>query len=175
MDDFETFKASRDKIDPSARKFSQAQWEKAYAAYRSSRERVKEVSGASQSNKARRSSQGRGSAPKEQSSRSFTNHSPSAALRSEVRHSSAYSDLRMMIDLLAWVAIGLVVLSGVLKLLYYTNVSAALVAILQAVLVVITVVALRLLAHVIIDIPDIALFRARMQQPTQEAGQDSLK
>lgn len=175
MDDFETFKASREKIDPSARKFSQAQWEKAYTAYRSSRERVKEVSGSSQSGKVRKSSQRRRSSSKEQSSRSFTNHSPSAALRSEVRLSSAYSDLRMMIDLLAWLAIGLVVLSAVLKLLYYTNVPAALVAILQAVIVVITVVALRLLAHVIIDIPDIALFRARIEQPTKEAEQDSLK
>lgn len=75
----------------------------------------------------------------------------------------------MMIDLLTWIALGLVVLIGALKLLYYTNVSAALVAILQAVLLVILVVALRLLAHVIIDIPDIALHGGRTEAREKEA------
>lgn len=75
----------------------------------------------------------------------------------------------MMIDLLTWIALGLVVLIGALKLLYYTNVSAALVAILQAVLLVILVVALRLLAHVIIDIPDIALHSGRTEAREKEA------
>jgi hypothetical protein len=74
-----------------------------------------------------------------------------------VRRHSAYSDLRMLVNLLAWIVIGLAILVGALKLVYYTNVSVALVAILEAVMMVIAVVALRLLAHVVIDIPDIAL------------------
>jgi len=82
-----------------------------------------------------------------------------------VRHKSAYSDLRMMVDLLAWIAIALTVLVGALKLVYYTNVSVALVAILEAVIMVIAVVALRLLAHVVIDIPDIALQKGLSKVP----------
>lgn len=164
MDDFETFKVSREKIDPSARKFSQAQWDKAYAAYRSSRERVKEATGSTHADKGHDSSKRRKNGSRGYSSGNFsTTQSPLADLRNEVRHKSAYSDLRMMIDLLAWIALGLVVLSGALKLLYYTNVPAALVAILEAVILVVLVVALRLLAHVIIDIPDIALHAARNQ------------
>jgi len=169
MDDFDTFKASREKIDPSARKFSKRQWDKAYAAYRSSRERVMEgksdqsdqsdQSDNGHSSKRRRSSS-RGSATYRSSGQSFP-----ANLRSEVRHKSAYSDLRMMVDLLAWIAIALVVLVGALKLVYYTNVSVALVAILEAVIMVIAVVALRLLAHVVIDIPDIALQKGLSKVP----------
>lgn len=165
MDDFETFKTSREKIDPSARKFTQAQWDKAYAAYRSSRERVKEVTGSTQSNKGHADSQRRKSGSRGYSSRNYSSQSPAVDLRNEVRHKSAYSDLRMMIDLLAWIALGLVVLSGALKLLYYTNVPAALVAIIQAMILVVTVVALRLLAHVIIDIPDVVLHSERNQSP----------
>lgn len=71
----------------------------------------------------------------------------------------------MMVDLLAWIAIALVVLVGALKLVYYTNVSVALVAILEAVIMVIAVVALRLLAHVVIDIPDIALQKGLSKVP----------
>jgi hypothetical protein len=166
MDDFDTFKASREKIDPSARKFSKRQWDKAYAAYRSSRERVMEgksdqsdQSDNGHSSKRRRSSS-RGSSTYRSSGQSFP-----ANLRSEVRHKSAYSDLRMMVDLLAWIAIALVVLVGALKLVYYTNVSVALVAILEAVIMVIAVVALRLLAHVVIDVPDIALQKGLSKVP----------
>lgn len=40
MKDFEAFKEARLKVDPSTRRNTKYQWEKAYEAYRSSRERV---------------------------------------------------------------------------------------------------------------------------------------
>lgn len=155
MDDFDTFKASRQKIDPTARKFSERQWQKAYAAYRRSRERVKEggpaPSGKGHSSKRRKNGSSGGA------SYGYTDKNQVMDIRGEVRRNSAYSDLRMIVDLLAWIVIGLVVLTGAMRLVYYTNASAAVVAILQAVTTVVAVVALRLLAHVVIDISDIAL------------------
>lgn len=74
-----------------------------------------------------------------------------------MRENSAYGDLRLVLDVLAWVAVGLFVLTGAVRLVYYTNANAALVAILMAASQVIGVIFLRLLVHVIIDIPDIAL------------------
>lgn len=153
MDDFETFKKSREKIDPTSHKMTDHQWQQAYLAYRNARERVGEgkQKKSSSSSKRRRSSSSRA-----ESSRGIA-HSPIAQLRSDVRQSSAYTDLRMMIDLLAWIAIGVIVIAAAVKLVYYTNSSAAIVAILNAVIQVIAVVALRLFIRVVIDIPDIAL------------------
>lgn len=74
-----------------------------------------------------------------------------------MRENSAYGDLRLVLDVLAWVAVGLFVLTGAVRLVYYTNANAALVAVLMAASQVIGVIFLRLLVHVIIDIPDIAL------------------
>lgn len=170
MEDFETFKASREKIDPAARKLSERKWEQAYAAYCKSRERVKEGK-SSQSKQGHSSLRPRSSARGHSTSRS-SGHSPAANLRAEVRHHSAYSDLRMMVDLLAWVLIGLAVLAGALKLVYYTNVSLALVAIFEAVMMVIAVMALRLLAHVVIDIPDIALHRGLSRETKSSSEPD---
>lgn len=155
MDDFDTFKASREKIDPSSRKFSKRQWQKAYAAYRDSRERVKEGSTA----KSAHTSGSRRSASRRGSSYRSSNLNPALILRSEVRQNSAYRDLRMVLDFLTWIAVGLLVLAGAVKLLYYTNPSAALASILESITMVVVLVALRLLAHVVIDIPDIALLK----------------
>lgn len=155
MDDFDTFKGKREKMDPSSRKFSDRQWRKAYAAYQRSRKRVNEVKSSEKSEdapKRRKSSAKRGA------SRRGAGHSPLSGLRREVRENSAYGDLRLVVDVLAWVAIGLFVLTGAVKLIYYTNSNAALVAVLVAASQVVGVVFLRLLVHVIIDIPDIALF-----------------
>jgi len=154
MDDFETFKASREKMDPSTRKMSDHQWQQAYAAYRSSRERVSgggsSASGESSGRRRRRSSSSA-------DSHTPSTQSPAAQIRNEVRASSAYSDLRVIVDVLAWVAVGVVILAAAVKLLYFTNISVALVALLEAVVSVIAVIGLRLLVHVIIDIPDVAL------------------
>jgi len=172
MDDFKTFKASREKIDPATRKFSERQWEQAYAAYCSSRERVKD--GQSAQTDAGKTSRRHRSSRRGRSSKRPSGHGAAAGLRSELRQHSAYSDLRMLVDLLAWIAIALAALSGVLKLLYYTDVSVALVAIVEALILVIAVVALRMLAHVVIDIPDIALQQANDRETRHTADPDQL-
>ena len=157
MDDFETFKATREKMDPSTRKFSHRQWEKAYAAYRSSRERVNESTSPAKAGRGakRRKRPGKTGVAHGGGGRGMTGN-----LRDEVRQNSAYGDLRLIVDLLAWIAIGLIVLTAAVKLVYYTNANAALVAVLVAASQVLGVILLRLLAHVVIDIPDIALHTA---------------
>ena len=40
MEDFESFKASRVKMDPSSRQMTDYQWKQSYAAYQTARERV---------------------------------------------------------------------------------------------------------------------------------------
>jgi hypothetical protein len=169
MDDFDTFKATREKMDPSSRKFSESQWQKAYAAYCSSRERVSEgrKSKSSEGSKRRRSSKGK-------SRHSSLSQNPIIILRSEVRQNSAYSDLRMVLDLLSWIAIGVVVLAAAMKLVYYTDTTVALASLMDAAFKVIIVVALRLLAHVIVDIPDIAL-RKRIFKESKSQKQPQSK
>ena len=150
MDDFETFKSAREKMDPTTRNMSDHQWQQAYAAYRSARERV--VGSERKSKKRRPSKSVRGA------------HTPSSLsslglLRSTVRDQSAYADLSLIIDLLAWIAIAVVVLAAVVSLFFYTSMPAALVSLLGAGLEFIGIVVARLLAQVLIDIPDIALYR----------------
>jgi len=160
MDDFETFKASREKIDPSCRKFSDRQWRKAYAAYRRARERVGDGAHA----KSGESSKRRRSPGRESSSHHNYAQNPAIHFRNQVRQNSAYSDLRMILDILAWVMIGLIVLGGGIKLAYYTDGSIALAALLDAAVKVIVVAVLRLLAHAIVDIPDIAIYKQLSKQ-----------
>jgi hypothetical protein len=155
IDDFETFKASREKEDPSSRKMSEHQWQQAYVAYVNTRKR-----GSSGGKRGSSSSGGRRSRRASPASGSSANPvalMAASELRNAVRASSAYADLRLVVNMLAWVAIGTVVLAAAVKLVYYTNVSAALVALLNAVVGVVGIVGLRLLIHVVIDIPDIAL------------------
>lgn len=167
MDDFDTFKASREKIDPTSRKFSERQWQKAYAAYCNSRKRVTGKTSTQSGESSRR---------QKKSGREGTKHvssyrNPVAGLRNELRQNSAYSDLRLLLDLLAWIAIGVVVLAGVLKLAYYTDLSLSLAALLDTAVKVIGIVLLRLLAHVIIDIPDIALYNRISEEANAEKEQ----
>jgi len=153
MKSFEEFKASREKMDPSTRKMSDPQWEQAYKAYRGSRERVREsVSGPT--GRRRRSS----------GASSRRTHvpsplSPMGELKQTVRAFSAYSDLRLIIDVLAWVAVGVIVLMAIVQIFLYTSTEGVLFALLNAVLQAIAVFILRGLAHVLVDIPDIALHR----------------
>ncbi|MDQ8194575.1 hypothetical protein QEH59_09070 [Coraliomargarita sp. SDUM461004] len=166
MDDFDTFKASREKMDPTARKMSEHQWEQAYVAYRNARVRV---SGSARSSSGERTKKRRDS--KSQSFRSgsardtyvSTQSSDMKALRQQVRGQSAYSDVRLLIDVLAWIAIAVVVLAGVLTLFYYTSVPATLASVMDTLAQVIGIVAARLLVQVLVDIPDIALFRAQQE------------
>ncbi len=164
MDDFEAFKASREKVDPSSRDMTDHQWKQAFDAHQRARGRVGGGSGEGSRRRRRRSgNQSSQGAPRGQ-------HRPSSLskagnLRGAVRAESAYQDLRLMIDMLAWVAIVVVVLGAVVSLFYYTSVAAALVNVLGAAVQVIAIIAARLLIQVLIDIPDIALYRA-----VREAG-----
>lgn len=154
MDDFETFKANREKMDPTSRKMSEHQWQEAYAAYRSSRERVGD---------GRHAGGGKTSRRRNPSGRSGSHapvgQNPAQMLRSEVRQNSAYGDLRLLVDLLAWISIGVLVVTVGVKLAFFTNSNAALLAILDSLILLIAIIVLRLLAHVIVDIPDIALHK----------------
>lgn len=157
MDDFETFKASREKMDPTSRKMSEHQWQQAYNAYRKARKRV---SGSSSDSgeplKKRTRSKSKSAGSGVQSASGFAD---SSRLRRLVRDQSAYADLRLMVDILAWVAIGVVILAGVVIIFYSTSVPVALASLLSRSVQVIGIIVARLLIQVLIDIPDIALYR----------------
>jgi hypothetical protein len=175
MDDFETFKASREKMDPSARKLSAKQWQRAYDAYCASRERLSEtVASAGQSSRGGSQGSRSGRSERRKSSRSSGRNRASDAmddLRREVRARTAYEDLRLVVDVIAWVALGVIVLAAVLVLLTNRSIPIALGDLLQAVLQILAVLLLRLLAQALIDIPDIALYRlVASTPPEEEAG-----
>ena len=181
MDDFRTFKASRQKIDPTTRHFSDDKWEEAYLAYKQARIRLskgKDGGGKRSSRRKRKvsadSSQSSASddsnrviASRESSGEAANHRSPgrlASKLRAEDRRDSAYRDLRLGFDVLAWAVIALIVLSVVVKWFYYTDVSVALDAGLSGAAEVTLVFLLRLLVHVIIDIPDVALHKRISEQ-----------
>lgn len=176
MDDFKTFKASRQKIDPTTRHFSEGQWEEAYSAYKQSRKRL--IKG--QNSGSRSSSRRRKNASSDRSEKSAADDSSrsderreasdeaahyrspgrlASKLGAEIRRDSAYRDLRVVFDVLAWVAITLIALSVTVKWFYDSDVSVALDAGISGAVQAILVYLLRLLIHVIIDIPDIALHK----------------
>lgn len=170
MDDFDTFKASREKMDPSSRKMSDRQWQKAYAAYRSARERVGGSGGSDSSGKSRRRAKASASASSSaHGSHGLSGGSELGQLRRVVRDQSAYADLRLIVDILAWIAIGIVVLAAVVTLFYYTSVPASIVSLLGAAVQVIGIVLARLLVQVFIDIPDIALHRSVREAALRKA------
>lgn len=159
MKNFEEFKASREKMDPSTRKMNKHQWEQAYDAYRRSRERVRRKP----DQPARRSHGGDTSSSKLVASRGM--HVPSALsksaqLRAQVRAESAYAELRTMVNMLAWCAVAVVVVLLLLKLAFYTSVQSGVIVIGSALMQILLVFIVKLLAQVLIDIPDIALFHA---------------
>ena len=157
MEGFEAFKESRERIDPSSRKMTDHQWKQAYQAHLSARGRVSAGGGDNSSVKRRRSSS------KSEAVRG--QHQPSSlsdlgSLRHRVRQQSAYRDLRILVDVLAWFGVVLVVVAVIISMLYYTVMSAAVVALLGALVKAVAIVFFRALAHAVIDIPDIALYRA---------------
>jgi hypothetical protein len=159
MENFEAFKESRLKMDPTSRNLSDLQWKQAFEAHLRARGRV----GPGEEGSYRKR---RGSSSKAQSSRG--QHQPSAhsalsALRYVVRQQSAYHDLRLVVDILSWTGVVLVILAAVVSLMYYTSTTVAIVALLEALVKVIGIILVRILVHVIADIPDVALFRATQQ------------
>ena len=160
MEDFESFKASRLKMDPSSRQMSDHQWKQSYAANQSARERVGAVldseavvnkrqklksSNASDLKSSLRASQRLGAV------------SDLSNLRRVVRQQSAYSDLRLIIDILAWVSIAVFIMIAVVTTFFTTSATGAIISLLWAGIHIIGVVVARLIVHVLVDIPDIAL------------------
>ena len=151
MDTIENFKSFRQKMDPSSRNMSEHQWNQAYAAYLTSRERVGE------NNSSRRRVKRESPKP---GTHTPHNLSDLGLLRYNIRNQSAYADLRSIVNYVAWMAMVLVIFNTIVSLFYYTSSSASIVLVLNATLKVLGIIILRLLIHVLIDIPDIALYKA---------------
>jgi hypothetical protein len=175
MDDFETFKASREQMDPTSRKMSDHQWKQAYAAYRSARERL----GGSESSEGQgegHNGQGKGKRRRNSKTKASARgmHRPSSVseiglLRQKVRAQSAYSDLRLIVDIMAWVAVAILVLTVVVSVFYYTSVAVALISLLGSGVQIVGILVARLLVPVLIDIPDIALYRSLQEAEARSA------
>ncbi len=174
MKTFEEFKASREKIDATTRKMSLEQWQQAYDAYRRSRERVRPNRSSASSQNSKSSSgrvASRGSRSGKSASGSARTHGKptpsssgkSAALRVRVRQESAYAELRIMVNVLAWGVVGVAVLNVLLKLAFYTSVESGVLAVGSGVMQVVFALILKSMVQVIIDIPDIALYCAANQ------------
>lgn len=93
----------------------------------------------------------------------------------QVRSDSAYNELRVLIRLMAWVAIVLIALSVAVKALYYTDSSAVLVALLEGLLKVVGVFVLRPFLEAMLDIPDIAMKQQKSNAPAPVALPDEFE
>ena len=163
MEDFESFKASRMKMDPSSRQMTDHQWKQSYAANQSARERVGAGSGSEGKVSKRQKSKSTNSSDLKSSLRASQQLgavSDLSNLRQVVRQQSAYSDLRLIIDILAWVSIAVFILIAVVSMFFYTSAAGAIISLLWAGIQIIGVVVARLLVHVLVDIPDIALHQS---------------
>jgi len=165
MKTFEEFVADREKMDPSAQKMSEHQWQQAYVAYRSSRQRVRKKQSQSKtesSSSVTRAPEGgelRQRSKQDRAPRRNDYRSESKSIRSRVRQSSAYSDVRVIVDVLFWVAIAVIIASTLLKMLLGIGVLTLLSYLIEGALGVIVLFVLKLLAQVFIDIPDTALYQ----------------
>lgn len=168
MEDFETFKAGRLRIDPSARNFNNRQWNEAYEAHRKSRQRVgqradehgpkKEAS--KRRKEVRRS--GQKSASEDKHSRAFQS----------MHARSVYRDLRVLINALAWFAWAIIGLILIIKLLVYTSMPAVFLAFLSAALQVIAVFAFKILFKVGADAADFVREEDQSRRSTEVLGKE---
>ena len=170
MDDFESFKASRVVMDPSSRQMTDHQWKQSYAAYKSARERVGSGSGSKGKVNKHLISKSTNTFDLKSSleaSRQLGAACDLSNLRQVVRQQSAYSDLRLTIDILAWVSIAVFTLIAVISMFFNTSAGDAIISLLWAGVQIIGVVVARLLAHVLVDIPDIALHQSLQKSTVQ--------
>ena len=170
MEDFESFKASRIKMDPSSRQMTDHQWKQSYAANQSARERVGAGSGSEGKVIKRQKSKSTNSSDLKSSLRASQQLgavSDLSNLRQVVRQQSAYSDLRLIIDILAWVSIAVFILITVVSMFFNTSAAGAIISLLWAGVQIIGVVVARLLVHVLVDIPDIALHQSLQKSTAQ--------
>jgi len=172
MKSLEEFKATREKMDPSTHKMSAHQWEQAYAAYRSSREHARSGRSSSSARGRRKQSSNRSGTPGMHGPSTL---SASGTLKACVRAESAYADLRLMINLLAWILLGAVVIVALLQVIVVSSLVAFCVALLTGAIQALGVVLFKLIVHVLIDIPDIALYRASQAQRSEVADESSTR
>lgn len=177
MDSFEAFKESRLAMDPSTKKLTDHQWEQSYKAYLSSRKRVRATSqrSSSESNsedgsRRRRSSQRSGGGKSHTTSKG--QHLPAsltkaALLKHQIKQESAYQDLRLLLNVVVYVLMGLVVFRSLFQVFLYTSTLSVVSMLLDAALQIVLLLIGKWLLHVIIDIPDILLYREL------NAGKDS--
>ncbi|MEN8829518.1 MAG: hypothetical protein ACN4GF_08745 [Lentimonas sp.] len=166
MKTFEDFVASREQLDPSARKMTEHQWEQAYAAYRSSRERVRKpaTSGESKGSGVSQSKRMQSSSVRSRGTHQASSATGASALRQQVRAQSAYGDFRLMIDLLVWVVIGVIIVETLFKMSMMTNVYVTMSSLPEGAIGVLIAYISKHLIHVVIDIPDIALYQSQKEQ-----------
>ena len=92
--------------------------------------------------------------------------SASGALKAHIRAESAYADLRLIVNLLSWVILAAIIIITILQGMLLQLPGATSLALLSGAIKALGVVVLRLVVHVIIDIPDVALYRASVAQRT---------
>ena len=162
MKKFEDFRRSREKMDPSTRKLSEHQWGQAYAAYCSARENPR----GGRSSTAKDGSQRRRNSSSAAGMHGPSTLSASGALKAHIRAESAYADLRLIVNLLSWVILATILIITILQGMLFPLPGATSIALLSGAIKALGVVVLRLVVHVIIDIPDVALYRASAAQRT---------
>ncbi len=166
MKGFDEFKASREKTDPTASKMTDHQWEQAYKAYLRSRERVRGRS------KTSGSSGSGGRKPPPGGAEGFhgpAQAGPAAGLLGVIRAQTAYGQLRTLIEVLFWVAIGGSVVATAFQLMLYQSVEGGAIAVFNAVVQLAAIVILRFFLQAMVDLPDISLYRHRhAAEPVQK-------
>ena len=163
MKSYEAFKSSREKIDPSSRKMNEYQWQQAYTAYKSTRERVHGRS----SKRAERAGPS-GSASTRSGMHTPSSVTPTASLRGKVRALSAYEDVRALVNLLAWIAVGAVLVHVITQCIFFASTETWVMAAVYAVLRLLCIFFVKAMAQVLIDIPDIALYRMHQVNASAE-------
>lgn len=137
------------RLDPMARKFSERQWKRAYAAHRKSLKRVgrqgEADAGAEAASKgSRRRSKGRKSDQKERTA--------DLSDRSTLRLHSPHRESLLVVDVLFWVALGVIALGVLVKIVYFPSASAVFSAALTAALQVLGIVYFRMLFHLVAEL-----------------------
>ena len=173
MEDFESFKALRIKMDPKSRQMTDYQWEKSYEANKSARERVGASLGSEgEVNKRLILRSTNSSHPKGtlRASKQLDIVSDLSNLRQVVRQQSAYSDLRLTIDILSWVSVTVFILIAVVSIFFYSTAASVTISLLWLVIQIIGVVVTRLLLQVFVDIPDIAIYNSLKKSTAQSVS-----
>lgn len=164
MDSLEAFKESRLAMDPSTKKLTDHQWEQSYKAYLASRARVRSTSQRSSSGDGlrRRRSSRKGGETSHVSSKG--QHLPAslthaAILKHQIKSESAYQDLRLLLNIVVYILMGLVVIRGLFQMFFFTSTLSVVSVLLDAALQIVLLLVGKWLLHVLIDIPDIMLYR----------------